>query len=217
MQQQLNDRYEAKSVLSSVQTNKVLKNTYALLGMTLVFSAITATIGMQMRIAINPIIFLIGAYGLMFLTSYLAKSVWGLVSVFAFTGFMGLSLAPMLNYYLGNGMGNVVVSALGMTAMAFIGLSIVALTTKKDLSFLSKFLFIGFFVLIGGMIASIFISGLHLVISAGFVIFASVAILFTTNQIVRGGETNYIMATVSLYVSIYNLFVSLLSLLGSRE
>lgn len=217
MQQQLNDRYEARSVLSSVQTNKVLKNTYALLGMTLVFSAITATIGMQMRIAINPIIFLIGAYGLMFLTSYLAKSVWGLVSVFAFTGFMGLSLAPMLNYYLGNGMGNVVVSALGMTAMAFIGLSIVALTTKKDLSFLSKFLFIGFFVLIGGMIASIFISGLHLVISAGFVIFASVAILFTTNQIVRGGETNYIMATVSLYVSIYNLFVSLLSLLGSRE
>lgn len=214
---QLDERFESRSVLSSEQTNKVLKNTYALLGMTLVFSALTAVIGMQMRISMNPIIFLIGAYGLMFLTSYLAKSAWGLVSVFAFTGFMGLSLAPMLNFYLGQGMGDVVVSALGMTAFAFIGLSIVAVTTKKDLSFLSKFLFIGFFVLIAGMIASIFISGLHLVISAGFVVFASVAILFTTNQIVRGGETNYIMATVSLYVSIYNLFVSLLSLLGSSR
>lgn len=200
----------------SAEAQKVLRNTYMLLGMTLAFSAFTAFFALSTGFRLNIFVFFIGAYGLMFLTHKLADSAWGLLATFGFTGFMGLSLGPILSAYLGAGMGDVVVSAFSMTALVFFGLSAVALITKKDFSFLGKFLLVGGLVLIAGVIANLFLGlgGLHLAISAGFVIFASALILFQTSEIVHGGETNYIRATVGLFVAIYNLFVSLLSLLG---
>ncbi|WP_114417787.1 Bax inhibitor-1/YccA family protein [Marinospirillum perlucidum] len=215
-------RYDAKTTTYSdsrainPEAQKVLRNTYMLLGLTLAFSALTAFFAMSTGLRLNIFVFFIGAYGLMFLTHKLANSAWGLLSVFGFTGFMGLSIGPILNAYIGAGMGGVVVSALAMTALVFFGLSAVALITKKDFSFLGKFLLVGGLVLMGGVIANLFLglTGLHLAISAGFVIFSSALILFETSQIVNGGETNYIRATVGLFVAIYNLFLSLLSLLG---
>src|SRR5690606_29591883 len=160
----------------------------------------------------------IGFYGLFFLTAKLRNSSWGLLSTFALTGFMGYTLGPILNRYLGmaNG-GEVIGTAMAMTALVFFGLSAYVLTTRKDMSFLGGFIIAGFFVLIGAMVAGIFfnIPGLQLAISAGFVLFASATILFQTSAIITGGERNYIMATISLYVSIYNLFVSLLQLVGA--
>lgn len=214
-------RYDAQTTTTRSQSlnpeaQRVLRNTYMLLGLTLAFSALSAFFALVTGLRLNIFVFFIGAYGLMFLTHKLADSAWGLLSVFAFTGFMGLSLGPILNMYLGAGMGGVVVSALSMTALVFFGLSAVALVTKKDFSFLGKFLLVGGLVLIAGVIANIFLglTGLHLAISAGFVIFSSALILFQTSEIVHGGETNYIRATVGLFVAIYNLFLSLLSLLG---
>ncbi|MDN3237619.1 Bax inhibitor-1/YccA family protein [Pseudomonas sp. WAC2] len=198
--------------------SRTLRNTYALLGMTLAFSGLVAYVSQQMRVAYpNIFVVLIGFYGLFFLTVKLRNSGWGLVSTFALTGFMGYTLGPILNMYLGlpNG-GSIIFSALGMTALVFFGLSAYALITRKDMSFLSGFLMAGFWILLGAIALSFFvnISGLQLAISAGFVLFASAAILFQTSAIIHGGEDNYIMATISLYVSIYNLFVSLLQLLG---
>ncbi|SFX04451.1 Bax inhibitor-1/YccA family protein [Marinospirillum alkaliphilum] len=214
-------RYDASTAQTgsrtlSAEAHKVLRNTYMLLGMTLAFSALAAFFALATGLRLNIFVFFIGAYGLMFLTHKLADSAWGLLSVFGFTGFMGLSLGPILSAYLGAGMGNVVVSALSMTALVFFGLSAVALVTKKDFSFLGKFLLVGGLVLIAGIVANLFLgmAGLHLALSAGFVIFASALILFQTSEIVHGGETNYIRATVGLFVAIYNLFVSLLALLG---
>lgn len=206
----------AQSQALSAQAHKVLRNTYMLLGMTLAFSALAAFFSMATGLRLNIFVFFIGAYGLMFLTHKLADSPWGLLTTFGFTGFMGLSLGPILNAYLGAGMGHVVMSALGMTALVFFGLSAFALTTKKDFSFMGKFLMVGGLVLIAGVIANLFLGlqGLQLAISAGFVIFSSALILWQTSEIVHGGETNYIRATVTLFVSIYNLFLSLLSLLG---
>lgn len=214
-------RYDASTAQTgtrtlSVEAHKVLRNTYMLLGMTLAFSALTAFFALATGLRLNIFVFFIGAYGLMFLTHKLADSAWGLLSVFGFTGFMGLSLGPILSMYLGAGMGGVVVSALSMTALVFFGLSAFALVTKKDFSFMGKFLLVGGLVLMAGVLANLFLglTGLHLAISAGFVIFSSALILFQTSEIVHGGETNYIRATVGLFVSIYNLFLSLLSLLG---
>lgn len=214
-------RYDAPTAQTgtrglSAEAHKVLRNTYMLLGMTLAFSAFTAFFALTTGFRLNIFVFFIGAYGLMFLTHKLADSAWGLLATFGFTGFMGLSLGPILSAYLGAGMGDVVVSAFSMTALVFFGLSAVALITKKDFSFLGKFLLVGGLVLIAGVIANLFLGlgGLHLAISAGFVIFASAMILFQTSEIVHGGETNYIRATVGLFVAIYNLFISLLSLLG---
>lgn len=200
-------------------TNKVLRNTYGLLAMTLLFSAVTAGGAMAMGIErMNILVFFIGAYGLMFLVHKTAHSAMGLLATFAFTGFMGFTLGPILNAYLAlpNGAA-LVMNALAMTGLTFIGLSAVALITKKDFSFLANFLMAGAIVLILAMLAGIFfqIPALMLMVSAGFVLFSSAAILYQTSEIVhRAGETNYILATVTLYVSIYNLFVSLLSLLG---
>ncbi|MCL7463347.1 Bax inhibitor-1/YccA family protein [Pseudomonas sp. NW5] len=202
----------------SLATGKVLRNTYALLALTLGFSGAVAFAAQQAGVP-HPglIITLVGFYGLFFLTMKLRNSTWGLLSTFALTGFMGYTLGPILNRYLGLANGaDLIVSAFAMTAIVFGGLSAYVLTTRKNLSFLSGFLTVGFFVLLGGMLAAwLFeISGLHLAISAGFVLFSSVAILWQTSEIVHGGERNYIMATISLYVSIYNLFLSLLQLLG---
>ena len=200
------------------EISKVLRNTYSLLALTLAFSGVMAFVAQQMRVGYpNVFVVLIGFYGLFFLTNKLRDSAWGLVSTFALTGLMGFILGPILNRYLGMAGGaEVVSSAFAMTALVFGGLSAYVLITRKDMSFLSGFITAGFFVLLGAVVASFFfqISGLQLAISAGFVLFSSVCILFQTSAIIHGGERNYIMATISLYVSIYNLFVSLLQLFG---
>jgi modulator of FtsH protease len=201
-----------------LEVSRVLRNTYGLLALTLAFSGVMAYVAQQMRVGYpNIFVVLIGFYGLFFLTNKLRDSAWGLVSAFALTGFMGFLLGPILNRYLGmQGGAEVVSSAFAMTALVFGGLSAYVLISRKDMSFLSGFITAGFFVLLGAVVASFFfqISGLQLAISAGFVLFSSVCILFQTSAIIHGGERNYIMATISLYVSIYNLFVSLLQIFG---
>jgi len=201
-----------------LEVSRVLRNTYSLLALTLAFSGVTAYVSQQMHVGYpNIFVVLIGFYGLFFLTNKLRDSGWGLVSTFALTGFMGYLLGPILNRYLGmQGGAEVVSSAFAMTALVFGGLSAYVLISRKDLSFLSGFITVGFFVLLGATLAAMFfnISGLQLAISAGFVLFSSVSILYQTSAIIHGGERNYIMATISLYVSIYNLFISLLQIFG---
>lgn len=206
----------SESVLS---THKVLRNTYLLLSLTFLFSAFTAYLSAISGARPNILVMLIGVYGLMFLTQALRNSPWGLVSVFAFTGFLGYTLGPILNLYLAkytNG-AQLIATSLGGTGVIFFSLSAYALTTKKDFSYLGGFLFIGMMVALLAMIAGLFFSmpALQLVISALFVLISSGLILFQTSEIIYNGETNYIMATVGLFVSIYNLFVSLLNLLGA--
>ncbi|MEO9333180.1 Bax inhibitor-1/YccA family protein [Ectopseudomonas guguanensis] len=206
------------SQVDQLEVSKVLRNTYGLLAITLAFSGLVAFLSQRANVPYpNFFVVLIGFYGLFFLTYKLRNSAWGLLSTFALTGFMGFTLGPILNRYLGMANGaEVISSAFSMTALVFFGLSAYVLTTRKDMSFLSGFITAGFFVLLAAVLASFFfqISGLHLAISAGFVLFSSVCILFQTSAIIHGGERNYIMATISLYVSIYNLFVSLLQIFG---
>ncbi len=205
---------------SVLATNKVLRNTYLLLSLTFIFSALTAYVAFVSGARpMNPLLMIVGVYGLMFLTQALRNSVWGLVSVFAFTGFLGYTIGPLLNYYI-TGFSNgpqIVATALGGTGMIFFALSGYALTTKKDFSYLGGFLFVGVMVALLAMIAGIFIQipALQLVISAAFVLISSGLILLQTSAIIHEGETNYIMATIGLFVSIYNLFVSLLNLLSA--
>ncbi|MCX7117573.1 MAG: Bax inhibitor-1/YccA family protein [Legionellales bacterium] len=209
-----------RSQESALATNKVLRNTYLLLGMTFLFSGFTAFMSLSSNARpINPLMFIVGVYGLMFLTNALKNSPWGLVSVFAFTGFMGYALGPILNVYIHNFSNGpqLIATALGGTGLIFFGLSGYVLTTRKDFSYLGGFLFIAVMLAFLAMIASIFfqIPALNLAISAAFVLISSGLILFQTSEIIHGGETNYISATVSLFVSIYNLFISLLNLLGA--
>jgi modulator of FtsH protease len=207
----------------AVAVSKVLKNTYLLLAMTLAFSALTAYLARNMGMP-NMWLMIGGTYGLLFLTHALANSAWGLLAVFGFTGFMGAMLGPMLSAFMNNPLGaTLVMQALGGTAIIFFALSGYALVTRKDFSFLQGFLFVGAIVLLIAMVAGIFLKmpALHLAINAGFMLFSSALILFQTSEIIHGGERNYIRAAVTLYVSIYNLFMSLLSLLsafsGNRE
>ena len=205
---------------SILATNKLIRNTYTLLSMTLLFSALTAGISMAMRFPYMGALITIGGYfGLLFLTTKLRNSVWGLVSIFALTGFMGLTLGPMLNIYIhayANG-GKLVMTALGGTGVIFLGLSGYALTTRKDFSFMGGMIMAGVLVAflagIGAMIFSL--PALSLAVSAMFILLMSGYILYLTSAMIHGGETNYIMATIGLYVAIYNLFTSLLQLLGA--
>lgn len=201
---------------SVLETNKVLRNTYTLLAMTLAFSAAVAGMSMAMNLP-HPgfIVTLVGFYGLLFLVHKTANSGAGVLSIFAFTGFMGYTLGPILNMVIGAGGGELVMTALGGTALIFFALSGYVLTTKKDMSFLNGMLFAGFWVLLIGIVANIFLNipALSLGLSAMFILFSSGVILVQTSDIVRGGERNYIMATVTLYVSLYNIFISLLNLL----
>lgn len=203
-----------ESVLS---TNKVLKNTYMLLSMTLVFSAVCAGISMAMGLGHGAalVLTLVG-FGLLFVVNRMADSAKGLIAIFAFAGVMGASIGPMLNYYLAMPGGpQLVMQALGGTALVFFGLSAYALTTRKDFSYMGGFLMVGLLVAVVAMIANIFlhIPALSLTISAAVVMIMSGLILFDTSRIINGGETNYIRATVSLYLDIYNLFIHLLHLL----
>ena len=200
------------------ETNKVLKNTYMLLGMTLAFSAITAGVSMALNLpAIMALVFSIIGFGLLFVVQRMADSSKGLPAIFAFTGFMGASLGPLLNAYLAMpGGASLVTQSLAGTAFIFFGLSAYALQSKRDFSFMSGFLFAGLIVAVVAMIANIFlgIPALSLTISAAVVMIMSGLILLDTSRIINGGETNYIRATVGLYLSIYNIFIHLLSLLG---
>lgn len=202
---------------SLLSTHKVLRNTYFLLGLTLAFSAAVATTSMLMGWP-RPgmILTLVGFYGLFFLTQRYANSAKGLVATFALTGFMGYTLGPLLGMFLKAGAGDVILTALGGTALVFFSCSAYVLTTRKDMSFMGGMLTAGAIALLVLMVAGIFLQmpAMHLAISALFVLFSSGMILFETSNIIHGGETNYIRATVSLYISLYNLFVSLLSILG---
>lgn len=205
---------------SILSTNKMLRNTYTLLSMTLVFSAATAGLAMYFNLPYpGMIITMVGYFGLLFLTSKFSSSALGLFFVFALTGFMGLTLGPIINMYISafaNGH-ELVITALGGTGVIFLGLSGYALTTRKDFSFLGGFLMVGILIaFLAGIGAIVFsIPALSLAVSAMFILLMSGMILYQTSAIVNGGETNYIMATVSLYVSIYNLFLSLLQLLAA--
>ena len=199
-------------------TNKVIRNTYMLLSMTLLFSALTAGFSMVLNLPHPGLLLTLGGYfGLLFLTAKYRNSALGLAFVFALTGFMGYTLGPILNAYLALPNGSqVVMSAMGLTGTIFLGLSAYALTSRKDFSFMGSFLMVGIIVAFLAGLGAIFFEmpGLSLAVSAMFVLLMSGLILYETSNIIHGGETNYIMATVTLYVSIFNLFTSLLHLLG---
>jgi len=207
-----------RSQSAVLSTNRVLRNTYALLSMTLLFSALTAGISMALKLP-HPglLLTLVGYFGLLFATMKFRDSIWGLAFVFALTGFMGYTLGPILNAYLAlpSG-GQVVMTAMGATGAIFLGLSAYALTSRKDFSFMGGFLFVGILVAFLAGLGAVFfeLPGLSLAVSAMFVLLMSGLILYETSNIIHGGETNYIMATVTLFVSIFNLFTSLLHLLG---
>ncbi len=202
----------------SVDTSKVLRNTYALLSMTLLFSGLTAGLSMALNLP-HPglILTLVGYFGLLFATAKFRNSGLGLVFVFALTGFMGYTLGPILNAYLSmaNG-GQIVMTAMGATGAIFLGLSGYALVSRRDFSFMGSFLMVGILVgFLAGIGAILFdMPALSLAVSAMFVLLMSGLILWETSNIIHGGETNYIMATVTLFVAIFNLFTSLLHLLG---
>jgi modulator of FtsH protease len=209
----------ARSQESVLATNSVIRNTYILLSMTLLFSAATAGLSIVMNLP-HPglLITLVGYFGLLFLTTKFRNSGLGVLFVFALTGFMGLTLGPIISAYLAiPGGSQIVMTAMGGTGAIFLGLSGYALTTRKDFSFLGGFLMVGILVAFLAGLAAFFFSmpGLALAVSTMFILLMSGLILYQTSQIVNGGETNYIMATVTLYVSIYNLFTSLLHLLGA--
>ncbi|HEC28342.1 MAG TPA: Bax inhibitor-1/YccA family protein [Gammaproteobacteria bacterium] len=205
---------------SALATNKVLRNTYMLLSMSLIFSGVMAGVSMAVGISQGMALgSIIGAFVLVWLVlPRFENSTAGIFVVFAFTGLMGLSLGPMLSYYLAipNG-GNTVMTALGGTGVIFLGLSGYVLTTRKDFSFMGGFLFVGLLVILGAAILNIFFSipAFSLAISSGIILLMSGFILFDTSRIIHGGETNYIRATVSLYLNIHNLFVNLLYILGA--
>ena len=202
---------------SLLSTHKVLRNTYFLLGLTMAFSAVVAYISMSLNLPYpNLIVLLVGFYGLLFVTNRLANSAWGILAAFAFTGFMGYTIGPILNMYVARGMEDLIMLAFAGTAIVFFSCSAYVLTTKKDMSFLSTAIFSLFIVLLLGIVASFFfqIPALAVGISALFVVFSTMTSLYETSNIIHGGETNYIRATVNIYVSIYNLFISLLRLLS---
>jgi modulator of FtsH protease len=208
----------AAAPADELATNKVLRNTYALLSMTLLFSAATAGASMALSLPYPGLLLtLVGYFGLLFATAKFRNSGLGLVFVFALTGFMGYTLGPILSAYLGltNG-AQIVMSAMGTTAVTFLGLSGYALATRKDFSFMGGFLTVGILVAFLGGLAGVLleIPALSLAVSAMFVLLMSGLILYETSNVIHGGERNYIMATVTLYVAIFNLFTSLLQLLG---
>jgi modulator of FtsH protease len=200
-------------------SSAILRNTYRLLAMTLAFSAVIAGLSAALRLPHPGIMLtLAGYFGLLFLTSHLRNSAWGLVSVFALTGFMGYTLGPIIGAYLSlPGGPDIVLTAMGATAVIFLGLSWYARReSAPDMSRFGSFLMIGILTAFALGLAAYFLSmpALSLAVSAMFILLMSGLIMFQTQAIVRGGETNYIMATVTLFVSIYNLFASLLQILG---
>ncbi len=211
-------RQPADSISTALAGNRVLRNTYWLLGLTLAFSALVAGASAALKLP-HPglVVTLVGYFGLLYLTSRFRDRALGLAFVFALTGFMGYTLGPIVSAYLALPNGHqIVMTAMGGTAATFLGLSAYALVSRKDFSFMGGFLFAGILVAFLAGLAAIFFAmpALSLAVSAVFVLLMAGLILFETSNIIHGGETNYIMATVSLYVAIYNLFLSLMHLLG---
>ncbi len=215
--------YQNVASQSAVRTeagNKVLRNTYMLLSMTLLFSAAMAWISAANNWPYPGVmITLVGYFGLLFLTTKLRNSVWGIASIFALTGFMGVTMGPIVNAYVGafsNGT-ELVMMALGGTGVVFFSMSGVALVSKRDFSWMGKGLMIGILVAFVAGLGAIFFQmpALSLAVSSMFILLMAGLILYQTQQIVNGGETNYIMATITLFVSLYNLFTSMLHLLGA--
>jgi modulator of FtsH protease len=210
----------SRTAESALATNKVLRNTYSLLSLTLLFSGLMAAVSMYLNTAPYTYLFSIGgAFLLIWLVlPRTANSTAGLGVVFAITGLLGFSLGPILNMYLSVPNGSeTIMTALGGTGVIFLGLSGYALTTKRDFSFLGGMLFVGFMVVLIAALANIFleIPALSLAISSAVILIMSGFILYDTSRIINGGETNYILATVSLYLSIFNIFIHLLNLLGA--
>ncbi len=202
---------------SAIEINKVLRSTYALLAMTLLWSAVTASVAVSMGAPHLGFITLLVFIGLLFMVHKTANSVWGLVWTFALTGFLGFSLAPLLSAVLGMANGGMLVAqSLAITAVAFFGLSIYTVTTKRDFSFLTGFLIVGAVVILASWIVSIFYwTTLMSQVLAGIcILFGAALILWETSAVVRGEETNYIRATVGIYVGLYNIFSSVLLLFG---
>lgn len=216
MNSQVSTLYHAQTAV--LASNKVIRNTYMLLSLTLAFSAVTAGAAMALNLP-HPglIVTLVGYFGLLFLTAKFKNSTLGLGFVFALTGFMGYTLGPIISSYLSlpNG-GQIVMTAMGATAAVFLGLSGYALSSRKDFSFMGGFLMVGIVVAFLAGLGAIFFEmpALSLAVSAMFVLLMAGLILYETSNIIHGGETNYIMATVALFVTIFNLFTSLLQLLG---
>jgi len=201
-----------------LETNKVLRNTYALLSMTLVFSAIMAYVGVVTQVGFGAALIanIIAIALLWFVLPRTANSGAGIGVVFAFTGLLGFGLGPLLSYYLAVNP-SIVMTAMGGTGVIFLGLSGYALSTRKDFSFMGAFLMVGFLVILGAALLNIFLEmpALFLAVNAGVVLIMSGFILYQTSAIIHGGERNYIMATAGIFLSILNLFTALLHLLGA--
>jgi len=204
---------------NAIVINRTLRNTYQLLSATLLFSGLMAYLSMYLRLPYFGLLITLGGYfGLLFLVAKLRNSAFGILAVFALTGFMGLTLGPIVGAYttaFSNG-AELVGMAMTGTAVIFLSLSFYAITSQKDFSFMSGFLTAGIVVAFLAGIAAYFFQmpALSLAVSSAFILLMSGLILYETSNIIHGGETNYIMATVTLYISIYNLFLSLLHLLG---
>ena len=203
---------------SALGANRVLRNTYALLAMTLLFSAGVASASAALKLpGPGVVLMLAGAFGLLFAIHKLKNSVWALPAVFALTGFLGYTLGPVLARQLAlPGGAQVITMALGATGATFLALSAWVLTTRRDFSFMGGFLFAGMVIALLAGIGAIFLQmpALGLAVSAMVALLSAGLILFETSRIVNGGESNYVLATVGLYLSIFNLFTSLLSLFG---
>lgn len=210
----------SRTAESALATNNVLRNTYSLLSMTLLFSALMAAVSMYIETGPGTYLLSVGgAFLLIWLVlPRTANSTAGLGVVFAITGLLGFSLGPILSMYLSVSNGSqTIMTALGGTGVIFLGLSGYALTTKRDFSFLGGMLFVGLLVVLFAALANIFfqIPALSLAISSAVILIMSGFILYDTSRIIRGGETNYILATVSMYLSIFNIFIHLLNILGA--
>ena len=204
---------------AAVTTNKLIRNTYTLLAMTLLFSAVTGGISMVLNVGhgLSLGASLVAMGLIWFALPRTANSAAGIGVVFAITGLLGFGLGPLLNAYLKLPNGTqLVMTALGGTGVIFLGLSGYALATKRDFSFMGGFLFVGMLVVLGASLLNIFfaVPAMTLAISACVIMLMSGFILFDTGRMVNGGETNYVLATVSLYLSIFNIFVNLLQILG---
>ena len=204
---------------TSVEVNSVLRKTYFLLSLTLMLSAATAAYSMISHAAPNVAVLLVGMFGFYFLTIALRNSPWGVLAIFAYSGFMGYTLGPVLNAFIStyaNGT-ELIATAFGATSVIFLGMSAYAVISRQNFSYLGGFIAVTSMILFLGSLLGLFFNMpiFQLLISGGFAVISAAFILFTTNQIINGGERNYIMATISLYIAFFNLFVSLLRIFGA--
>lgn len=202
---------------SLLARHKVLRQTYILLGMNVLFSAVCAYIGMALHISMPPILYIIGMLGLSFAVMATRNSGAGIILLFAFTGFMGFAVSGLLSAYINAGMGNVVFKALLGTAVIFFSLSSYALISGKNFSFLGGFLFVGFLTVLLCSLGALFfnMTALSVVCSGAFILIFSGYVLYDTSNILHGAQTNYVMATMNLFINIFNIFISLLNLLSA--